>query len=68
MAYGEVIGNDAKSDNRLPGIDFAPLYRELANAPDLAPGAVLPDDGVITRGTGAYHRAGKAKPGAAMRR
>jgi phenylalanine-4-hydroxylase len=30
--------------------DFAPLYRELEDRPDLAPGALLPDDRVITVG------------------
>jgi phenylalanine-4-hydroxylase len=37
--------------------DFAPLYAELANAPDIAVDAVLPDDRVYTRGTQAYARA-----------
>jgi len=41
----------------LAQIDFAPLYRALEGAPDIAPGAVLPEDRVITRGTGAYHAA-----------
>jgi phenylalanine-4-hydroxylase len=34
--------------------DFAPLYRELETAPDLAPEAVLDSDRVIHRGTQAH--------------
>ena len=33
--------------------DFGPLYTELADAPDIAIDAILPDDRVLTRGTGA---------------
>ncbi|HWB48462.1 MAG TPA: phenylalanine 4-monooxygenase [Stellaceae bacterium] len=39
----------------LAEIDFAPLYREARTKPELEPGEVLPDDPVVTRGTGAYH-------------
>ncbi len=28
--------------------DFAPLYRELARQPDIEPGAVIPEDRLIT--------------------
>ncbi|PZQ60882.1 MAG: phenylalanine 4-monooxygenase [Sphingomonas taxi] len=34
--------------------DFAPLYAELADLPDIAPDAILPDDRVETRGTQAH--------------
>jgi phenylalanine-4-hydroxylase len=34
--------------------DFAPLYRRLANLPDISAGAVLDSDRVLTRGTQAY--------------
>ncbi|WP_242147727.1 phenylalanine 4-monooxygenase [Sphingomonas sp. BAUL-RG-20F-R05-02] len=40
-------------------IDFAPLYRTVRRQSDLAPGEVLPDDVVVTRGTQDYAR-GKA--------
>ena len=36
--------------------DFAPLYADLAEAPDLAIEAILPDDRVFTRGTQSYAR------------
>ena len=42
----------------LAEIDFTPIYREVEALPDIAPGELLADDRVITRGTGAYH-AGK---------
>jgi len=34
--------------------DFAPLYERLRASPDLAIADILPDDGVITRGTQSY--------------
>jgi phenylalanine-4-hydroxylase len=40
----------------LAQIDFGPIYRRVASEPDIEPGAVLPTDRVITRGTGSYHR------------
>lgn len=41
----------------LAKIDFAPLYERLAGAPEHDAGAVLPEDTVLTRGTGRYHAA-----------
>jgi phenylalanine-4-hydroxylase len=41
----------------LDRIDFVPWYRRVELQPDLDPGALLPDDKVITRGTGRYHTA-----------
>jgi phenylalanine-4-hydroxylase len=38
--------------------DFAPIYRRYAHTPGIAPGALLPTDQVITRGT--QQRAGSA--------
>jgi phenylalanine-4-hydroxylase len=38
--------------------DFAPIYRQFARTPGIAPGALLPTDRVITRGT--QQRNGKA--------
>lgn len=46
---------------RLAEIDFAPLYAEAQALPELEPGELLPDDSVITCGTGAYHAA-KRRP------
>lgn len=45
----------------LARIDFAPLYCELADLPDLAPGALSASDRVISRGSGAYHRERQAR-------
>ena len=42
---------------RLAEIDFAPLYERVARLEPLPPDAVLPEDDVITRGDGRYHRA-----------
>ena len=41
----------------LATIDFAPLYERVAGAAEVEPGQVLDSDGVITRGSGAYHAA-----------
>jgi phenylalanine-4-hydroxylase len=41
----------------LARIDFGPLYSRVEQQPDLEPGEVLPDDKVVTRGTGRYHAA-----------
>lgn len=40
---------------RLAEIDFAPIYAAIRGLPEFEPGTVLPEDTVITRGTGAYH-------------
>jgi phenylalanine-4-hydroxylase len=39
----------------LARIDFAPWYDRAGRQPDIAPGEILPDDKVITRGAGTYH-------------
>jgi len=36
----------------LAHIDFAPIYERVKGRPEYAPGAVLPGDGVLTRGSG----------------
>ena len=41
----------------LARIDFAPWYSRVGRQPDLEPGEVLPDDILITRGTGRHHAA-----------
>src|SRR5277367_3498240 len=41
---------------RLAEIDFAPFYQQAKAMTEIDPGGVLPDDRVITRGTGAYHK------------
>jgi phenylalanine-4-hydroxylase len=41
----------------LARIDFAPLYSRVKQQPEIEPGDALPDDKVITRGTGKYHTA-----------
>ncbi|MDQ7957161.1 MAG: phenylalanine 4-monooxygenase [Pseudomonadota bacterium] len=48
----------------LARIDFAPLYERLAGRPEHEAGQVLPEDTVITRGTGRYHRARREAAGA----
>jgi phenylalanine-4-hydroxylase len=39
----------------LKRIDFGPIYATVRGQPELEPGELLAQDGVITRGTGAYH-------------
>jgi phenylalanine-4-hydroxylase len=39
----------------LANIDFAPLYAQVQHQPEYAPGQVLPEDVVLSRGTGRYH-------------
>ena len=45
--------------------DFAPLYAQLAELPDLDIAALAPGDTVLTKGTQAYARSRAAKTGAA---
>ena len=44
---------------QLADIDFAPLYDRVRGAATHAPGAVLPTDRVLHRGSGSYHLARK---------
>jgi phenylalanine-4-hydroxylase len=39
----------------LAKIDFAPLYEQIGSKPDIAPGELLVQDALFTRGTGSYH-------------
>lgn len=39
----------------LAKIDFAPLYEQLEGKPDIAPGQLLAQDVLFSRGTGNYH-------------
>jgi phenylalanine-4-hydroxylase len=39
----------------LAKIDFRTLYERVQGQPDYAPGAVLPTDRVLTRGSGRHH-------------
>jgi phenylalanine-4-hydroxylase len=41
----------------LARIDFAPIYAAVRGLPDFEPGDVLPQDRVLSRGTGVYHAA-----------
>ena len=41
----------------LARIDFGPTYERIKSQAAFAPGADLPDDVMMTRGTGSYHRA-----------
>ena len=43
----------------LKRIDFGPIYAAVRDLPDFEPGEVLAQDGVLTRGSGAYHAAKK---------
>ncbi|MBO0752466.1 MAG: phenylalanine 4-monooxygenase [Bradyrhizobiaceae bacterium] len=47
--------NDLEELLELARIDFEPRYRRVERQADLEPGELLPDDEIITRGTGAYH-------------
>ena len=42
---------------RLADIDFEPIYQRVTTLSDLEPGAFTPDDIVLHRGTGSYHKA-----------
>jgi phenylalanine-4-hydroxylase len=53
--YFVISGLDELLD--LAEIDFAPYYARVVQEPEVEPGAVLREDRVITRGTGAYHAA-----------
>jgi len=44
---------------QMAAIDFAPLYDRVAGLPALEPGTVLPQDDVLHRGDGRYHRGGR---------
>lgn len=39
----------------LAAIDFAPVYARVRGKAEIEPGAILPTDTVLTRGTAAYH-------------
>ncbi|CAA9484411.1 MAG: Phenylalanine-4-hydroxylase [uncultured Sphingomonadaceae bacterium] len=52
-SYDELLRTTVKTD-------FAPIYAELADMSDIAPGAVVDGDELLTRGTGAYHAARQA--------
>ena len=41
----------------LAHIDFGPIYKRVADQPELEPGDILPSDRVVARGTGAFHAA-----------
>jgi phenylalanine-4-hydroxylase len=41
---------------RLAEVDFAPFYDNAKTQTEIEPGDILPSDGVVSRGTGAYHR------------
>lgn len=40
----------------LAKIDFAPLYARIRQEPELQPGDLLPQDSILQRGSGSYHR------------
>ncbi len=46
---------------QLAHTDFAPLYAQVQHKPVLQPGTLLPDDVLVTRGTGSYHNFKKEK-------
>jgi len=45
---------------QLAHIDFAPLYERVQRKPEIEPGQLLPEDRVVTRGSGRYHAARRA--------
>jgi phenylalanine-4-hydroxylase len=53
--YFVIEGFDELLD--LARIDFAPIYERIGRLPEFEPGDVLPEDEVLARGTGEYHRA-----------
>ena len=48
---------DFKELFALAEIDFGPLYDDLDALADIEPGTLVPEDAVITRGSGSYHAA-----------
>ena len=46
---------------QLAHTDFAPLYEQVQQKPVLQPGTILPEDVLVTRGTGSYHHFKKEK-------
>jgi phenylalanine-4-hydroxylase len=51
---------------QLAHIDFAPLYERVQRKPEIEPGQLLPEDRVVTRGSGRYHAARRAGAGHAV--
>jgi len=49
--------NDLEELMSLANIDFAPLYAQVQQQQEFAPGQLLSDDVVLHRGTGHYHEA-----------
>lgn len=49
--------NDLEELMSLANIDFAPLYAQVQQQQEFAPGRLLSDDVVLHRGTGHYHEA-----------
>jgi len=41
----------------LARVDFAPIYERIRQQSELEPGILLPEDDIMTRGTGTYHAA-----------
>lgn len=58
QSYFVIDSFDSLLDQTL-NTDFAPLYAELEDQPDLTPETILPDDHVLTRGTQAHARANR---------
>ena len=48
--------NDLDELLELASIDFRPLYDQVKGQPDIAPGQIVGEDVMLTRGTGHYHR------------
>jgi phenylalanine-4-hydroxylase len=46
----------------LAHIDFGPLYQQVKGVSEFEPGEICEADRVLTRGSGAYHRARRAAP------
>jgi phenylalanine-4-hydroxylase len=46
---------------QLAHTDFDPLYAQVQQRPVLQPGTILPEDVLLTRGTGSYHNPKKEK-------
>ncbi len=44
----------------LAHIDFAPVYERVKRKEEIEPGQLLPEDRIVTRGSGRYHSAHRA--------
>ena len=52
---GVMLAQGYYSALALAHIDFGPMYERAQGQPEYGPAEILPDDTLISRGTGRYH-------------